>query len=138
DNCTDPVTVFTQDPAPGTPLPDGTYTVNLTATDQYGNTATCSFELTVESIIGVGENSLDKGLALYPNPASDVVNLVNGTNIALQQMLIYDINGKLVGQTDLRGMQGERSVDVSALASGVYMVQINGENASTVKRLIKK
>ncbi|MRT18346.1 hypothetical protein F3C99_15580, partial [Vitellibacter sp. q18] len=26
DNCTDPVTVFTQDPAPGTPLPDGTYT----------------------------------------------------------------------------------------------------------------
>jgi hypothetical protein len=66
------------------------------------------------------------------------VNLVNGTNIALEQMLIYDINGKLVGQTDLRGMQGERSVDVSALASGVYMVQINGENASTVKRLIKK
>ncbi|MRT18088.1 T9SS type A sorting domain-containing protein, partial [Vitellibacter sp. q18] len=77
-------------------------------------------------------------LALYPNPASDVVNLVNGTNIALEQMLIYDINGKLVGQTDLRGMQGERSVDVSTLASGVYMVQINGENASTVKRLIKK
>ncbi len=129
DNCTDPVTVYTQDPAVGTPLSDGTYT---------GNTSSCSFELTVQSTIGISENTLDKGLALYPNPASNVVNLVNRTNISLEKMMIYDINGKLVGQTDLRSMQGEKAVDVSALASGVYMVQITGDNASTVKRLIKE
>ncbi|MAO47160.1 MAG: hypothetical protein CL527_00235 [Aequorivita sp.] len=35
-------------------------------------------------------------------------------------------------------MQGEKAVDVSSLAAGVYMVQIIGENASTVKRLIKE
>ena len=138
DNCTDPVTDTTQDPAPGTAIPDGTYTITMTATDEYGNTSTCDFELTVDTVVGVDENSLDAGLALYPNPASTVVNLVNKTNISLEKMMIYDINGKLVNQTDLRTMQGQKAVDVSSLASGVYMVQIIGDNASTVKRLIKE
>jgi hypothetical protein len=138
DNCTDPVTILSQDPLPGTPLSDGTYTITMTATDEYGNTSTCTFELTVESVIGISENSLDKGLALYPNPADNVVNLVNKTDISLEKMMIYDINGKLVSQTDLRAMQGVKAVDVSSLASGVYMVQIIGDSASTVKRLIKE
>jgi hypothetical protein len=138
DNCTDPVTILSQDPAPGTPLSDGTYTITMTATDEYGNVSTCSFELTVETTLGVDSNNLDKGLALYPNPADYVVNLVNKTNISLEKMMIYDINGKLVSQTDLRTMQGVKAVDVSSLASGVYMVQIIGDSASTVKRLIKE
>ncbi|MDN3725361.1 HYR domain-containing protein [Aequorivita sp. SDUM287046] len=138
DNCTDPVTITTQDPAPGTPLSDGTYTISFSATDEYGNTSTCDFELIVETTIGVAENSLDKGLALYPNPADNMVNLVNKTNISLEKMMIYDINGKLVSQTDLRSMQGEKAVDVSTLASGVYMVQIISDSANTVKRLIKE
>mgnify|MGYP001627753285 FL=1 len=138
DNCTDPVAVTTQDPAPGTALPDGVYTVSLTATDEYGNMSSCDFELTVESVLGVNENSMDAGVVLYPNPASNVVNLVNKTNIALEQIMIFDINGKLVNQIDLRTMQGEQAVDVSSMAAGVYMVQIIGEKGSTVKRLIKE
>src|SRR5690606_10915896 len=42
DNCTDPVTILSQDPAPGTPLSDGTYTITMTATDEYGNVSTCT------------------------------------------------------------------------------------------------
>lgn len=89
-------------------------------------------------ILGTHESSLDNGLALYPNPATNLVNLANKTNISLDKMMIYEINGRLVSQTDLRAMQGEKAVDVSSLAAGVYVVQIIGENASTVKRLIKK
>jgi hypothetical protein len=35
-------------------------------------------------------------------------------------------------------MQAEKAVDVSSLAAGVYVVQIIGDNTSTVKRLIKE
>ncbi len=90
------------------------------------------------SILGVNENSLDSGLVLYPNPTSNVVNLVNRTNISLEKMTIYDMTGKLVIQTNLRAMQGEKAVDVSSLAVGVYVVQINGEKSSVVIRLIKE
>ena len=89
-------------------------------------------------VLGTNENTLDNGLALYPNPTSNVVNLVNKTNISLENMMIYNINGKLVSQTNLRSMQGEKAVDVSSLATGVYVVKIIGDNASIVKRLIKE
>ncbi|QAA83177.1 HYR domain-containing protein [Aequorivita sp. H23M31] len=137
DNCTDPVIITTQDPAVGTALTDGIHTITLTAEDEYGNISTCSFELTVESIlVGIDDNVLESGVALYPNPAKNIVNLVNKTNISLDNMVIFDINGKKVNQIDLRAMVGEKSVDVSNLASGVYVIQIVGEKATTVKRLI--
>ena len=48
------------------------------------------------------------------------------------------MNGKVIRQIDLRTMQGEKAIDVSTLATGVYAVQITSENATVVKRLIKK
>ena len=138
DNCTDPVSITTQDPAPGELIPDGEYTVTLTAEDEYGNVGTCSFQLTVESVLGVDDNSLSSSIAMYPNPADSQVTITNKSNIALQNAVVYDINGKLISQYDLSNMQGERVIDVSALASGVYVVQITSDKSSVSKRLIKE
>ena len=138
DNCTDPVSITTQDPAPGELIPDGEYTVTLTAEDEYGNVGTCTFQLTVESELGVDDNSLSSSIAMYPNPADGQVTITNKSNIALQDAVVYDINGKLINQYDLRNMQGEQVIDGSALASGVYVVQITSDKSSVSKRLIKK
>tara|TARA_R110002072_G_scaffold1587_1_gene13347 strand:+ start:150532 stop:154179 length:3648 start_codon:yes stop_codon:yes gene_type:complete len=138
DNCTDPVTIFSQDPAAGELIPDGVYTVTLTATDEYGNDGTCTFELTVESVLGVDDNKLDNAIEMYPNPAQNQVTIANSSNILLERVMIYDLNGKLVNNTDLSGSLGEQVIDVSKLAAGVYVVQITGENATAVKRLIKE
>ncbi|WP_461496334.1 T9SS type A sorting domain-containing protein, partial [Pyruvatibacter sp.] len=101
DNCTDPVTITTQDPAAGTLVPDGVYTITLTAEDEYGNVSTCSFELTVESVLGLEDTVLDNAISLYPNPASSVVTLANTANILLEQAAIYDTNGRLIRTIDL-------------------------------------
>jgi len=138
DNCTDPVTIFGQDPAAGTLLPDGTYTITIFAEDEYGNIGECTFELTVESTFGVNDNQLENGIVLYPNPAKHTVNIMNATSIQLDKAAIYDINGRLIQNIDLSGMTTEQSVDVSNLASGVYMVQIIGGEGQTVKRLVKE
>ena len=138
DNCTDPVTITSQDPAPGELIADGEYTVTLTAEDEYGNVGTCTFQLTVESVLGVDDSQLSSAVAMYPNPASSQVTISNKSNIALQNAVIYDVNGKLISQHDLRNMQGEQVIDVSALATGVYMVQIVSDKSSVTKRLIKE
>ncbi|WP_211362150.1 M36 family metallopeptidase [Aequorivita antarctica] len=139
DNCTDPVTITTQDPAAGTPLPDGVYTITLTATDEYGNTSTCEFELTVESILGVGDNNANIGsVQMYPNPAKHTVMIGNPASLSLENLMIFDIRGRMVKTIDLRNMGAEKAIDVSEMAAATYLVIIQGENGQTTKRLIKE
>ena len=117
----------------------GQFGARLTATDDEGNVATCDFELTVESILGVDNNPFSVGITMFPNPAVNNVTISNATDFALDSVMIYDVNGRLVSSTNMDQMgRGERSIDISALASGVYMVQIQGDDQTTMKRLIKQ
>ncbi|MGB3343289.1 MAG: HYR domain-containing protein, partial [Aequorivita sp.] len=138
DNCTDPVTVTSQSPAPGTALPDGVHTITLTATDGYGNTGSCSFELTVESTLGGPNIDLDYGtISLYPIPARDILNIGNPQDIELERLEIYDLRGRLVLTEDLRGMGTAKKIDVDHLSAASYHVSIVGKYGRITKRILK-
>jgi hypothetical protein len=139
DNCTDPVTIFGQDPAPGTLLPDGTYTITLTAEDEYGNVGVCLFELIIESTLGTEDEEIGlNNVILYPNPAQQIVYLRNPQGVNLKQATIYDLIGRVVGDYSLDGMGTQKALDISNLSTATYMVRIEGENGSVSKRLIKE
>ncbi|MAB40018.1 MAG: hypothetical protein CL528_08280 [Aequorivita sp.] len=139
DNCTDPVTITSQDPVAGTPLSDGTYTITLTAEDEYGNLATCTFELIVESVLGIGNNNANIGsVELYPNPAKHTVMIGNPQNLSLEKLNIFDIRGRVVKTVDLRNMGAEKAIDVSEMAAATYIVIIESETGPITKRLIKE
>ncbi|CAM3272506.1 HYR domain-containing protein [Aequorivita lipolytica] len=139
DNCTDPVTITSQDPAVGTALPDGTYTITLTATDEYGNTGSCSFELTVDTILGAGDNNQNLGsIAMYPNPAKGYVNIGNPQSLELESADIYDLTGRLVQSFNLKGMATAKTLNVDNLAAATYVVIIKGKNGQITKRLLKE
>ncbi len=138
DNCTDPVTITTQDPAPGTLLGDGTHIITLCATDEYGNEACCTFELTVESILGGADPANFGTLTLYPNPASSEIYLSNPKQMELDKVSIYDMTGRLVKTVNLQGMGSEKAIDISELASATYMFIINNEYGQMTKSIIKE
>jgi hypothetical protein len=89
-------------------------------------------------LLGNLDYELSNAIALYPSPAKEQVTLSNSSSIKLETATIYDLKGKLVSQINLQDMQSERVIDISAYATGVYMVHITGEQSSVVKRLIKK
>ena len=139
DNCTDPLIITTQVPAPGTLLGEGTYTVTITAEDEYGNIGTCNFELTVDSTLGANDITFDVStIVLYPNPAKAVVNISNPQAIPLENATIYDVTGRLVKSFDLRDMGTEKTLDIATLASATYVVIIQSENGTLTKQLIKE
>jgi hypothetical protein len=139
DNCTDPINITSQDPAAGTPLPDGVYTITLTATDEYGNVGTCDFELTVDTVLGAGDTDQDLGsVTMYPVPAKNVLNIGNPQGLDLERLEIYDLRGRLVQAADLRGMGGTKTIDVDQLAAASYYVKIMGANGQITKRLLKE
>jgi len=137
DNCTASPTI-TQDPVAGTMVGVGVTVITMTATDEAGNEATCTFEVTVDELLGVGESDLSNYIVLYPNPTQGSLTLVNGTTTELLSVVITDVNGRTIQTIDLSnsGMNTELSVD--ALATGMYFVQIHTATTSIVKRIIKQ
>lgn len=72
--------------------------------------------------------------AVYPNPANDYFTLETD-NVTLINLTIYDVSGKklktILNPTD------KTVVDVSELARGIYLVEIESENNhKTVKKLV--
>jgi len=93
---------------------------------------------TSASTSGLDDLSLGNGITMYPNPAQNNMTIANSTGIKLDQLAIYDMSGRLIKTIDLRDMQQESTIDVSNLSSGVYILQIEGDGASTVKQWIKR
>ena len=68
----------------------------------------------------IGENK--NNLALYPNPSSDLIQIKSDSMEELD-VKIYALTGQLVQQGSY---QSNQSIDVSSLAKGLYLVQVNG------------
>ena len=63
-------------------------------------------------------------LKIYPNPATDLVNIVTKTNIVKTE--IYSMDGKLV----LQSTGNKKQIVVKSLLPGTYLLNITGEHHS--------
>lgn len=70
---------------------------------------------------------------MYPNPTTDYlnINIVNNSNI-----LIYNINGQIILSELLN--KGLNRIELNSVSSGLYIVKIDSENQTLVKKLIIK
>lgn len=138
DNCTDPVTDLTQDPAPGSELGVGVHPIELTATDEYGNTATCNFIITVEEVMSIGDSPFNSdSVILYPNPTDDLINIINNSNQNIESAIVTDVNGRIIEEIRFNS-NTEQIVSFKNYSSGVYFIRLIGESSSLIKRVVKK
>jgi|GEM_PF-1848457 len=84
---------------------------------------------------GVKENNITS-LAVTPNPASDFVNITNNENALVNGVVITDLNGRTVKTAKFAGV-AQAQVNVSDLASGVYMMTISSDKGSVTKKIVK-
>jgi len=87
---------------------------------------------------GVGVNELFKtttSIAIYPNPAESQLTLSLTNNSNSTTISIFDMQGKLLLQESAKPYQDNKTLDISALPSGIYMLQVMDElgNQNTVK-----
>ncbi len=136
DNCT-ASPVITQDPIPGTQVGAGTTVITMTAVDEAGNDATCTFNLTVDEILGLEDPEFYNNIFLYPNPTEGLVTLVNKTTELLLSATIVDVNGKVIQLIEFTNSGLETSLSLEKYATGLYFIRIQSENTSIVKRILK-
>ncbi|UQB70183.1 T9SS type A sorting domain-containing protein [Epilithonimonas zeae] len=117
------------------------YSTTLTATDfsfldlsieNYGSGFSVDNIQVKDATLAVAEAGKKDIFRVYPNPTVDVVNFDVAGKI--NSVEVYDVAGKLVKMSK----DGAKSLNVSELGKGNYVVKVQTENASYTKKVIKK
>jgi hypothetical protein len=98
------------------------------------------FDLVMSSVqpsatVGIEENMLSNAI-VYPNPASDVINISLSKELTNTEVSIVDAMGRIVLNQSIDN--DFTSLDVAHLEEGIYFVKIaNGDNVETKTVVIK-
>ena len=107
-----------------------TYIIMIEGYDD-NNAGSFQLQLTCEAL-GVNDNQLT-GVALYPNPVTDVLQISGKTEIT--SVVIYNINGQQLMSKNLNALHGE--VDLNSLSTGIYFAKVLSNNAVGTYKIIK-
>ncbi|HNW90719.1 MAG TPA: T9SS type A sorting domain-containing protein [Bacteroidales bacterium] len=110
-----------------------------TANDLYRSLISNSYFLTKELdsciFASINENNInaDDFLHVYPNPASEKITIETQEKSIIE---ILNIQGQLV--KSIKSNDSKTNIDVSALQSGMYLVEVKTENGVVVRKFVKE
>jgi len=93
------------------------------------------FEMVPTSVI---EDLANNGVSIFPNPSKDYVNVSFTDNSIAHEVVITDMNGRLVSRNQ---SEGTMQISTASLSSGIYMVsvaQADGKVALRKKLVVLK
>ncbi|MCK5400540.1 MAG: T9SS type A sorting domain-containing protein, partial [Flavobacteriaceae bacterium] len=101
----------------------------------------CSqLEMTDSSCALLGSNDfyLSDGLKIFPNPATNEVYIKNNASVNIDNISLYNLEGRLVYSSKDTNYGSLRKMDVSHLSQGVYFVNISTDYGILSRKLIVK
>ena len=112
-----------------------TYSVYVTAVDYTGHESVASNTLEVHfGTYDVEEE--DYPMVIYPNPASSVLNICS-TLQGTATVRLMDITGRVVRTLNVDSLN-KTQISVDGLTTGVYLLNISGNDFSVTRKLIVK
>ncbi|QYJ67710.1 T9SS type A sorting domain-containing protein [Flavobacterium litorale] len=129
---------FSEQTVSFTPTEDGIYYIGFHQNSPTAATA-ASLVLDTVSISGPTANVVDVDateFAVYPNPATNVINVANANNSLLSAINIVDLNGRTVKSMKYDGAT-QAQINISDLASGVYIMNIASDRGTITKKIVK-
>ena len=131
----------TTDPHPY--LTDGTPETSFEITDIYNHGDHLTFHVHFFDT-GIEDHQLANNVRVYPNPATDVVNVqctMDNVQQEISAVEVYDLCGRMVntvvGANNYSPLQTR--VNIGNLPAGIYMLKITTtDGTSCVKKIVKK
>jgi photosystem II stability/assembly factor-like uncharacterized protein len=92
--------------------------------------------------VGMNENEAtmresSSHLKLYPNPATDLINLYFDDNLSQKQYQVIDYSGKMIMKGIMQDGSTLQSVNISGLPQGIYLIMIWDDNILASGKFIK-
>lgn len=96
----------------------------------------------IQNTLSVEDQPVDNGFVIYPNPATNVLNVsFNETNQFEDAVItIYDIQGRTITQRKVNQFDLSQviTLDVSGLNSGMYIVNVNQGSSQFATKFVKQ
>ncbi|HEX5001737.1 MAG TPA: T9SS type A sorting domain-containing protein [Bacteroidia bacterium] len=106
----------------------GTYAVAVTV----NGCTTLSPNFVVTSV-GIGETNASE-FSVYPNPASDMLNISVADASMIKQIVVFDLAGKKVYSSEVKQTGNNVSITTAGWSQGSYTIELTTENNITRKR----
>jgi len=114
-----------------TGLTDGTYQSILEIPSNDPNAEYKQVEVNLTVVTGLN-NGTKVGVITFPNPTTQLVNVKADANI--ETISIYNVNGSIVKTININAKS--TTVNVSDLAKGNYLMNINVGNNTVVRKVV--
>lgn len=108
------------------------YAVASSACENSHDAEVEDYGINVLASLSVDEFGLS-GISVFPNPTKDVLN-IKGLDTTLESLEVYSLTGQKVFSTTTN----LETINVSAIANGVYFLKLNATNASKTVKFIKE
>ena len=108
-----------------------TFTTSACRTFSYGEVEDYGVYLLTPANLSANEINELKNISIYPNPASDVLNIPGADGTEFE---IYNTAGQLVS----KGKISDQKLQVHDLVKGVYFIQIKNNNNISKLKFTKK
>lgn len=89
-----------------------------------------------DSLLAVDQIATAESFSVFPNPASNVINVTNKNLVSINNVSFTDLNGRVVKQVSFSDVSNVQ-VNISELSSGVYMMNISSAEGNITKKIIK-
>ncbi|MGJ8665982.1 MAG: T9SS type A sorting domain-containing protein [Patiriisocius sp.] len=120
---------YIQEPAAGEIVSVGTYSIDLTATNEAGTSTTgCNFQLVVDESLGI-DSFTNSTFSMYPNPAESKITF--STQVDRATILSY--SGKVLSE-----IQSSNSMNIDNLTDGIYILKLEKDDTVLLKKMVKK
>ena len=84
--------------------------------------------------LSIGNNTLlSKSIILYPNPASELINISASEGVEVRSITLYSALGQRI-----MSLEGANSIDVSMFPSGVYYMTIETDQGRVNKSVVRR
>jgi hypothetical protein len=136
--------IFVYDPPAGTQLDSGSSQVlktTFTPTDTINyDTISKSVMINVAKATGIADHS-EEEMTIYPVPVSDKLMLSNLSAFKdgkLIEVQIISIDGRVMHNLRLMNDENSKSINVSDLPAGLYLLQVVANEKSIIRRFVKQ
>ena len=85
-------------------------------------------------------NSENYGIVLFPNPASDLVNITINTNLTLEgaSIFVFDLKGTKVFTKENIKNESAESISIANLPIGIYLIKLRLNNHQEIVWKVEK